>query len=300
LPQGVALSREAFDAALVRAAIDAGVAFLPQTRAESPKGRTLVDVALRRGEEIARVEARVVLAADGLGGSFLPPATPVPGSRIGLGAVTAAVPAYFQPGTVYMACGRHGYLGLVRLEDGRLDLAAALDAAWVRAAGGPGAAAVQMLGSARWPAPADLQQLPWRGTRALTRQTRRVASKRVFAIGDATGYVEPFTGEGMAWSLAAAAAVAPLAERATNRWQPSMQREWTRTHRQVVRRRQLTCHLAAAVLRRPWLTNTVVALLANWPRIARPIVYYLNRRTTTLIPAARTHNIRRGVNNGSI
>jgi hypothetical protein len=47
-----------------------------------------------------------------------------------------------------------------------------------------------------------------------------------------------------------------------------------------VRQRQWTCRAAAAVLRRPWLTRAVVALLAHWPRLARPVVYHLNSRTT--------------------
>jgi flavin-dependent dehydrogenase len=40
----------------------------------------------------------------------------------------------------------------------------------------------------------------------------------LFVIGDAAGYVEPFTGEGMAWALAAADGLAPLAARAVGAW----------------------------------------------------------------------------------
>jgi len=306
LRDGVALSRASFDAALVRAAIDAGAAFLPQTRAvragsvseglqplayasgffreTRSVSEGLQPLAYASGSEKRSGAARVVLAADGLGGAFLSRAAPVPGSRIGAGLVTADAPAFYQAGTIYMACGRAGYLGLVRLEDGRLDLAAALDAAGMRAAGGPGGSAAQLLASVGWPAPVDLAHQPWRGTTALTRSAPQVVSQRVFALGDAAGYVEPFTGEGMAWALAAAVAVAPLADRATVAWQPSLEREWERTYRRVVRHRQWTCRAAAAVLRRPWLTRAVVALLAHWPRLARPVVYHLNSRTTR--PAA--------------
>jgi flavin-dependent dehydrogenase len=105
-----------------------------------------------------------------------------------------------------------------------------------------------------------------------------LASDRVFTIGDAAGYVEPFTGEGMAWALAAAEAVAPLAVRAAVSWQPSLQREWERIYHRVVRRRQWTCRAAAAVLRRPSLTRAVLALLSRWPHLARPIVYHLHNR----------------------
>ena len=44
----------------------------------------------------------------------------------------------------------------------------------------------------------------WRGTPPLTRRAPSLAAERVFVLGDAAGYVEPFTGEGMAWALASA------------------------------------------------------------------------------------------------
>ncbi len=102
-----------------------------------------------------------------------------------------------------MACGRRGYLGLVRLEDGRLNLAAALDPCWMRVCGGPGPAAARLLAEVGWPPVPNLAEQNWRGTPALTRQARRRAAERLFLIGDAAGYIEPFTGEGMAWALAA-------------------------------------------------------------------------------------------------
>jgi flavin-dependent dehydrogenase len=48
--------------------------------------------------------------------------------------------------------------------------------------------------------------LDWLGTLPLTRRTPRPAGHRVLVVGDAAGYVEPFTGEGMAWALATASA----------------------------------------------------------------------------------------------
>jgi flavin-dependent dehydrogenase len=309
LAEGVALSRETFDAALVSAAIAAGVAFLPQTKAQlaflkaasergmlsrptrslsNGQGRegprkhgTLRDVTLGNGEKSVGTVARVILAADGLGGTFLAragenEARPAAGARIGAGVVTADVPPFYHPGTIYMACGRRGYLGLVRLEDGRLDLAAALDAAWLRDTGSLAAAAADLLTAVRWPLPAGLAEQHWRGTPPLTRRVSRVACDHVFALGDAAGYVEPFTGEGMAWALAAAEAVAPIAARG---WQSSSERAWEGAFGRVVRRRQLTCRLAAAVLRRPWLTRALIALLSRLPHLARPIVYHLNSRT---------------------
>jgi 2-polyprenyl-6-methoxyphenol hydroxylase-like FAD-dependent oxidoreductase len=166
----------------------------------------------------------------------------------------------------------------VRLEDGRLDVAAALDAAWVKASGGPAPAAAAVLAEAGWPGIPGFDEVPWRGTPALTRTPTRRAAERLFVVGDAAGYVEPFTGEGMAWALAGGLAVAPLAERAARRWSPELARAWTEMYRHVVSRRQYACRAAAFVLRHPLLARTLVRLLARVPSLAAPFVHHLNGR----------------------
>ncbi len=287
LAGGAALSREVFDAALVRAAVEAGADFLPSTRAiliegapnNAEKGGVRA-VRLRQGEREARAEARVVLAADGLAGQFLAHSAAAseaaPGARVGAGATATEAPDFYRRGVIYMACGAGGYTGLVRLEDGRLDVAAAFDAARVRADGGLGRAAARLVREAGWPAPELFAELSWRGTPALTRRRTRISEERVFVLGDAAGYVEPFTGEGMAWALASGAAVAPLAARAVGEWRPELARRWESLHRRVVTRRQALCRLAAAVLRRPGFIGLLVRLLAGAPALARPVTYYLN------------------------
>jgi flavin-dependent dehydrogenase len=283
---GVALSREAFDTALVRAAIEAGAAFLPGTLAalgeETSDGRGLN---LREGKTAVHLKARIILAADGLGGNLLAQAglseaPPRKGARIGAGAVFPEAPRFYEPGTVFMACGAGGYLGLVRLEDGRLNLAAALDAGFVRGVGGLGAASALLLAEVGWPEPFRLEEGPWRGTPALTRSPARLAASRVFVLGDAAGYVEPFTGEGMAWALESAAAVVPIALQAIAAWRPELAAAWTARHRHAIGRR-FTCRVAAAVLRRPWLVRGLVALLGHVPDLAVPVVRHLNGPHTT-------------------
>jgi 2-polyprenyl-6-methoxyphenol hydroxylase-like FAD-dependent oxidoreductase len=237
------------------------------------------------------VRARLVLAADGLGGGLLTragiPSTSKPASRIGAGVIldtAEEVEPFYAPGVIWMACGRSGYVGLTRLEDGRLDVACALDTQAVRLVGGPGPVAVEVLRSVGWPLPGKLDDLPWRGTPPLTRQAQLVAHDRLFALGDATGYVEPFTGEGMAWALSSAVALAPLARRAAREWQPGLMAEWTHLHRRIVTRRQSLCRMTAAVLRRPWLTKLVVALLSWLPGLARPVVAHLNHHPSSIFP----------------
>jgi flavin-dependent dehydrogenase len=280
--RGVVLSREAFDAALVRAAVAAGVAFLPGVNV-SLAG--MVDDArlllFATGRSMETVRARVVVAADGLGSSLLARAGAAPPllrarSRVGAGTVVRDPPDFYKAGVIYMACGERGYVGLVRLEDGRLDLAAALDVAGVRAEHGPGAVVARVLSDTGWPIPRDLAALKWKGTPPLTRQPGQIAGARLFAIGDAAGYVEPFTGEGIARALATGLAVAPIAARATRHWQASLAREWSQTYRRLRGHRQLACRLAATVLRRPWLAGACVQVLARAPALATPIVRRLS------------------------
>jgi flavin-dependent dehydrogenase len=274
LNQGRALSRRTLDAALVEAAIEAGARFLPETAASRSSSSTEARrLCLRQADREVMVETRVLLAADGLGGRLL---ANEPGlrviterdSRIGAGAVTSAMPEYFTAGTVYLTGGARGYLGLVRLEDGRLDLAAALDRRWTRQIDGPGPAAKALLKYAGWPTIPGLLDLPWRGTPTLTRRMGKPAAERVFVIGDAAGYVEPFTGEGIAWALAAAVAVAPIAAEASRRWHPSLARSWIRRHRRLFEPRRRACRAVTRGLRIPSVARFSLALLSHWPSLA--------------------------------
>ena len=282
LDRGVSLSREAFDAALIRRAIAAGVEFLPATRATGVVPRTgeaVRRVLLHQQGGEREIGASVIVAADGLGGSLLadgPTGRIRPGSRIGAGVVVDFVEPFYAPGTIFMAASATGYVGLVRLESGALDIACAFDPGAVRAAGGPGVAAARILAETGWPVPANLDEAGWRGTAPLTRQARRVSGHRLFGLGDATGYVEPFTGEGMAWAMSSAVALAPIAIEAARAWRPELARLWHQKHHAIVTRRQRVCRIAAEVLRRPWLAGLVVRCLARLPMLGRPVVRHLN------------------------
>jgi menaquinone-9 beta-reductase len=282
LNQGVSLSRMALDGALVEAALEAGACFLPQTTASLEPGSVEArSVRVRREGRDTCVSARVVIAADGLGGRFLAGEggfrlITEANSRIGAGVVTDEAPDFYSPGTIFLTGGAGGYLGLVRLEDGRLDLAAALDRTWVQQLGGPGPAAEALLREASWPAIPGLAELPWRGTPPLTRRALKPAGERVFVVGDAAGYVEPFTGEGIAWALTSAAAVAPLAAEAARNWRPALADLWVRRHRQLLGPRRRVCRAITLGLRRPTLVRFCLALLSRWPSLAFPVVRGLN------------------------
>lgn len=271
LAQGVSVSRWALDAALLAEAQARGVTFWPGTPVRLDPEESGETRRLWRGQQ--PLAARLVIAADGLGGTLAGAAPAEPGSRIGAGAVLPGHP-FYQAGEIFMTTGAEGYLGLVRLEDGQLDLACALDREACRRAGGPAALAERLLQRAGWPLPAGLHEAAWRGTPALTRTARRLAGHRLFVVGDAAGYVEPFTGEGMAWALGSAVALAPLAAQP---WHPRAAQRWHLLHRRIVGARQLPCRFLAAALRRPWLMAACIAMLKRWPSLAQPLTRFLNR-----------------------
>jgi menaquinone-9 beta-reductase len=280
LPGGAVLGRERFDALLVRAAVQAGAEFLPRTRARLGGGPTgsFRPLALHHDGDTENAHARLVLAADGLGAGLLPraPAMTAPASRIGAGLIVEEAPGFYRAGCIHMACGRAGYVGLVRLEDDRLDVAAAFDPNALRHLGGPACAATGVIAEVGWPVPAGLAAGPWRGTPGLTSRPERIGAERLFVLGDAAGYVEPFTGEGIAWALTSARALCPLALRAIERWDPGFPALWAAVHRRALGPRRL-CHATARLLRSPLLTGVLVRLLANAPALAGPIVQALNR-----------------------
>jgi 2-polyprenyl-6-methoxyphenol hydroxylase-like FAD-dependent oxidoreductase len=220
--------------------------------------------------------------ANGLNGV---PSTAAKTSRLGAGTILDDAPRFYEPGRIYMAVGKGGYVGLVRLEDGRLDVAAAFDAEFVKCCGGLAESAERVMKEAGFPellagrssdVSCKLQSLArpanntWKGTPALTRTPVQIAGPGWFAIGDAAGYVEPFTGEGMAWAISGAAAAVPFILR-------NDPEGWIREHRRIIGRRQRTCRGLARLLRRPGIYSWVVRGLNRFPGVARPIVRALNQ-----------------------
>lgn len=290
LPGGIAVSRWGMDAAIVQAAIDAGAQFLPETPAfvGEPAGdhRT---VRLDAPGGPVTVAARAVAAATGLSGrsvAHLPgfASRESPTSRIGVEATLDAFPDAYHPGVIFMAAGRSGYVGLTRIEDGRLNVAAAVDAAFVREHGSPAAACLSILNEAGFPASSGMQQAEWRGTAKLTRSTSRQAGERLFLVGDAAGYVEPFTGEGMAWAMSGAVDAASIVTRGAAEWSADLIALWERRYRALVTRRQWVCRSLAIGLRQPRLVRAAVPVLQRLPWLAQPIIRRLNRHERSDAP----------------
>jgi flavin-dependent dehydrogenase len=282
LRSGLALSRQALDAALIEEAIEAGAAFLPESRAQIQR----VDgdarrVQVQQSDELQTLRARWVVCADGLsGGALRGQAGLEPrvsrAAHMGAGVVLDGAADDYLPGVIYMACARPGYVGLVRLEDGRLDIAAALHVAAARGSGGPGPLAAELLDRVGLPVPPGLAEAAWKGTAPLTRRPDRVAAERLILAGDAAGYVEPFTGEGIAWALWSAVAAAPLVLRCLESGEHGPSLPWLRWHARSIGRRHLACRMMSTALRQPLLVNVLGAVVNYAPWLAAPVLHGLD------------------------
>jgi flavin-dependent dehydrogenase len=282
LADGAALSRACLDWALARAAANRGAEFLEETEAGVADVRGgLRHVRLAKDGQTAVARARVVLVAAGFGtysrvrGACARTAIG-PRSRVGAGCHVAGASDAYGTGVIHMAVGRAGYVGVVRVEDGSLNVAAAFEPGWIRRLGTLGRAAGQTLAEAGFEPISALGQARWQGTPALTRQTCPLAEERLFLLGDAAGYVEPFTGEGIGWALASARAVAPLAQSAIENWAPRLVPAWSRLYRRRIGRRQLLCRGCAIALRQPILSRLGFEFCLRAPRVIGLFIKHMN------------------------
>jgi flavin-dependent dehydrogenase len=305
-----ALSRSRLDEALVRAAEAEGASFRDGAHARlegTRDGRILVGV--REGAATRTLTARVVVDATGLAGALdrrAPSgsgglgrwarttsrsgldAAPAPESarrrtpahamsRIGIGATVEDVEYPLPAGELRMVIGAMGYVGLVRLEDGRLNVGAAVDSTALRSAG-PAEVVARILRQAREPVPAGPATEGWRGTPPLTRTRPATNGCRVLRLGDAAGYVEPFTGEGICWALDAGLAAVDVVSRALSDPAFDLSGAWRARLEAGQARAQRLCRLLARGLRRPSLARSVVGLLGVAPGLASPFVREAARR----------------------
>ena len=293
-------SREHLDTALVRHAISAGTHWLPSTQVMSiadarRDGPGPVTLAVRSVADAASqpvmITADVVVLATGLADSVrvdADVASPeqaaatetAEDSRIGLGATLEPTALDLADGQLIMAVAREGYCGLVRLEDGRIDLAAAVDRRALGQHASPAQAMLAILsraldGCAASPPFTDaIMTASFRATPALTRQASLLAgaSGRILRIGDAAGYVEPFTGEGIGWALAAGRLVTeslldPAAGSAGSLRRPAeAASRYLAEHRRHFRPLHARCRRVSLALRRPALVLAAVqaARVAPW------------------------------------
>ena len=287
LPAGGVLSREALDTRLVAEAVAAGAAWLPGVDVTAvaepgaaPQPLTVTCRLVHAATAALDLTAGCVIVAAGLVDHVR-----MPGgvsrrrvrarSRVGIGGTLPAAAVDLTAGELVMAVGRSGYCGLVRLEDGRIDVAAAVDPRVLADGGSPAAAIGTVLDEAAAARhgieiPASvLTAAGLRATPALTHAAPLVsgATRRIFRVGDAAGYVEPFTGEGMGWALSSgrllAAALLAGGDPAT---------AYERSHATCFDPVHARCRRIASALRHPRLVGSAIRAATAVPWAARRLV----------------------------
>ena len=281
LGAGRVLSRSRLDQALLEAAVAAGATVLTGTRAVLGASTTGLEpdreVVLQKGTARRSVSAKVVLIAAGLSHRAIDNEAEIstsiePRSRIGAGCVLPGEAAALPPGVLQMAVGRSGYVGWVRVESGEINLACAFDRPMLRSGGGAALLCQKILTEAGFGPLPGLKEAAWQLTAALSRRTTPLAGHRLLLLGDAAGYVEPFTGEGMGWALTSALASLPLVLRGREQWDGAIETEWQRLHRRWVSQRQRSCRLLAVVLRQPRISWGLHRLAGTFPSAASSMI----------------------------
>lgn len=309
LPGGLALSRSLLDMTLIEEARSRGLELRTGVRAKVVSVTDSEVLVQLSGEADPPRRFDAVILATGLAGggvaNWLPwvvePHGPM-GATI-LVDDLGGVPA----GTIRMVCGPDGYVGLVRLEDGRVDVAGALRPQRQPQANpepnpvSPTASGVTGLCTPppdpRHPRPlaaklavlgqinailqtADLGPLPdsLAGQLMVTpplRRSRRCGQGRLLAVGDAAGYVEPFTGEGMAWAIRTGIEAANCV--AQHRDSQDLGAAWRRRYAELMRSRQWLCRALSQGLQTPRRARLLVSAMSLAPWAVRRAVQRLNR-----------------------
>lgn len=285
---GWLVPRDRLDAALWDAALAAGA----QGVRPASANLTTIDDASLGGDALLEIDERgarrswrcgLVVAADGLGSGLARRAGLAPRrSGRGFGFSASIEPASqvaealgLRADRVLMLVEPGGYLGLVREIDpvhGMRIHAAGLVRDGTGGRRSPGEFVRAMLES-RVPVEPSMHGLvaagpmPWR--------PKKVARKALALVGDAAGYVEPFTGEGMAWAFESADALVESVA-AHGGWNAAAASAYAREHRRRIAGSQRGCAFVAAALERPMLLRGACAIgrgaMRSLPGMGRSIV----------------------------
>lgn len=275
VPAMLSLRRSTLDAILVEQAVANGSHFVDRTlgyllaEASDAKDSSRL-VRLQNNDEIVVVIAKSVLVASGLTRSSIRqddnwPAQVKSDSRIGVQClIPESQAAEFADGRLHMLVGHRGYVGICKTDGGMVDVAAAIDPSGISSSGGIRQVVQCILAECGLNGIELPDRDQWLATPSLTRSSSRVSDHRSFLIGDAIGYVEPFTGEGMSWAMASAESVMPMiADIAANGWRDDMSTRWNDwVHRQRMKKQRM-CHWIASQIR--WPRRAAWVLRAcNW------------------------------------
>jgi flavin-dependent dehydrogenase len=220
-PSAVGFDRSALDPALLELATAAGAVVrrgVAVTAVQpSADGRgTTGELTLAGAHGPSRLRARVIVGADGprsVVARTMAVHRPVRlPSRVGLSHHLADQRADEEPVAARMRLVRDGYIGIAPVPGGRVNIGIVLGPSWRRRLAECGASAVAQEIVSAIPATAD-DPSPWRfgapcepiaGVAPLGVRATRRAGPGWYLVGDAAGFADPFTGEGLHRALVSA------------------------------------------------------------------------------------------------
>jgi geranylgeranyl reductase family protein len=236
------------------------------------EGDRVVGVRARSGAREESLHARVVVAADGLQSTIvrsLGLARPVRWpQRLGLIARYAGVTAIDRYGEMHV--GRGGYCGLAPVGGGIVNVGL------VGALGGRSAGeSIEQLFERRLAQlPGVVQALrgaervtPVRGVGPMARRVRRVAGPGYLLVGDAAGFLDPFTGEGVYRALRGAELAAAAVGRALQR-SDAMPVGYARARHAAFADKEWVCWLIQLFLASPRWFGYAIGNLSQRPALA--------------------------------
>lgn len=281
---GYGIRRERFDHHLLRAAEASGAHFLPRHEFVSlqrdPGGRVTGAILKTVDGAPVQVEARHVVGADGVH-SRVAKALGVQRkigwlSQFALVAHFAGVPSRARA-DVHLLPG--GFFAATTVDEGLYSLNLVLPQRTLAERTASDWDTFVAEHAAKAPAIAERLQgarrlAPWRGCGPFGFTTTSPTRPGAWLCGDAAGYVDPLTGEGIYFALFGARALGTELAKALH--EPPREAEAMAAYRQA-RRRELAPRMAASkflqrAIRHPWLVGPFLSVLGRWPGLADLLV----------------------------
>jgi flavin-dependent dehydrogenase len=308
----LALPRERLDAILVRGAQDAGAELGTGVRVtdlvRDGTGAVTGVVAREAGAGPLEIRARLVIGADGLRSVVarrLRLLRRAPRLRkLSLTAHVRGVGGVGSLGEMHLA--ERACLGLAPVEDGAeplCNLTLVVDAGHFGREIAAGARGFLRRALLRFPelamrlSAADLDG-PILASGPFDWPTRDVVAPGAALVGDAAGYYDPFTGQGIFQALAAAELAAEDAHRALRTpGRPPLLRRYAAARRRLLRGPRALQHTIEWILSRPALADAAIRRLAHAPPLADAIIAATGDLVPvrTLLRPALLLNVRRHV-----